>query len=126
MMTFGGNYSAKVAGGEKVEAQEKLGDETDAGFPSDDDRGVNWYKNEKFSLIASHPSLMVYAMTNETPFAGKRAELWEKFLSYAFEKLKQWDNTRVYIANAGYGYGKTGDITDLHRYWGWYLSLIHI
>ena len=122
MMTFGGNYSAKVAGGEKVEAQEKLGDETDAGFPSDDDRGVNWYKNEKFSLIASHPSLMVYAMTNETPFAGKRAELWEKFLSYAFEKLKQWDNTRVYIANAGYGYGKTGDITDLHRYWGWYYS----
>ncbi len=61
-------------------------------------------------------------MTNETPFAGKRAELWEKLLEYSYNKLKKWDETRVYIANAGYGYGKTGDITDIHRYWGWYYS----
>ena len=122
MMVFGGNYSGKVAGGEKVEAQAKVGDETDGGFPSDHNRGVSWYQNEKLGAIAHHPSLMVYAMTNETPFAGKRGEAWEKFLDYAYNKLKQWDETRVYIANAGYGYGKTGDITDIHRYWGWYYS----
>lgn len=122
MMVFGGNYSGRVAGGEKVEAQAKAGDETDGGFPGNYDKGVEWYQNEKLGLIAHHPSLMMYAMTNETPFAGKRAELWEKFLSYAYDKLKKWDETRVYIANAGYGYGKTGDITDIHRYWGWYYS----
>lgn len=122
MMVLGGNYSGRVAGGENVEAQEKVGDETDGGFPADYDKGVEWYKNKKLGLIAHHPSLMVYAMTNETPFAGKRAELWEKFLSYAFTKLKKWDESKVYIANAGYGYGKTGDITDIHRYWGWYYS----
>ncbi len=122
MMVFGGNYGARVAGGEKVEAVAKLGDETDGGFPADYNKGVAWYQNEKLGAIAHHPSLMVYAMTNETPFAGKRAELWERFLAYAYDKLKKWDETRVYIANAGYGYGKTGDITDIHRYWGWYYS----
>ncbi|MES2276177.1 MAG: glycoside hydrolase family 2 TIM barrel-domain containing protein [Bacteroidota bacterium] len=122
MMVFGGNYSGKVAGGEKVNNKEQFGDETDGGFPRDYDRGVDWYENEKLNLIAHHPSLMVYAMTNETPFAGSRAAPWEKFLAYAYDKLKKWDETRVYIANAGYGYGKAGDICDIHRYWGWYYS----
>ncbi|QKJ29023.1 glycosyl hydrolase family 2 [Mucilaginibacter mali] len=122
MMVFGGNYSGKVAGGEKVDSKEQFGDETDGGFPKDYDRGVDWYENTKFHAIAQHPSLMVYAMTNETPFAGSRAAPWEKFLAYAYDKLKKWDETRVYIANAGYGYGKAGDICDIHRYWGWYYS----
>lgn len=122
MMTFGGNYGSKVAGGEKVKKADAVGDETDGGFPSDYNRGVAWYENEKLGSIAHHPSLMIYAMTNETPFKGERAVMWEKFLDYAFHKLKTWDETRVYIANAGYGYGKTGDICDLHRYWGWYYS----
>jgi beta-galactosidase len=122
MMVFGGNYGAKVASGEKVEAAEQVGDEGDNGFPKDRNIGVSWYEHKKLGLIAHHPSLMVYAMTNETPFVGKRALEWEAFLSYAFGELKKWDETRVYIANAGYGYGKTGDICDIHRYWGWYYS----
>lgn len=107
MMVFGGNYSGTVDGGKP---------------PKDYDKAVDWYETDAFAMIASHPSLMVYAMTNETPYAGKMAGEWEKFLSYAAVKLKQWDSTRVYIANAGYGYGKAGDICDLHRYWGWYYS----
>jgi hypothetical protein len=107
MMVFGGNYSGTVDGQKP---------------PKDYDKAVGWYENKSFAMISHHPSLMVYAMTNETPFAGKIALEWEKFLSYAADKLKQWDSTRVYIANAGYGYGKAGDICDLHRYWGWYYS----
>lgn len=122
MMVFGGNYSGKVAAGAKVDNKVQVGDETDGGFPKNYDDGVDWYENDKFNAIAHHPSLMVYAMTNETPFAGKRAAEWEKFLAYAYDKLKKWDETRVYIANAGYGYGKAGDICDIHRYWGWYYS----
>ncbi|HXI01141.1 MAG TPA: glycoside hydrolase family 2 TIM barrel-domain containing protein [Sphingobacteriaceae bacterium] len=122
MMVFGGNYGGKAGQGEKVAKVEAVGDETDGGFPTDYDRGVKWYEDDKLGPIAHHPSLMIYAMTNETPFVGERAVQWEKFLDYAYNKLKQWDETRVYIANAGYGYGKTGDIIDIHRYWGWYYS----
>lgn len=122
MMVFGGNYNGKVASGSSVKKEEAVGDETDGGFPDNYDDGLNWYENDKLGPIAQHPSLMIYAMTNETPFRGSRAEAWEKFLDYAYHKLKAWDETRVYIANAGYGYGKTGDICDLHRYWGWYYS----
>lgn len=122
MMVFGGNYDGKVAKGAKVDKQEQVGDEGDGGFPKDHNVGLAWYEHEKLGLIAHHPSLMVYAMTNETPFTGKRFEEWNAFLTYAYNNLKKWDETRVYIANAGYGYGLTGDICDLHRYWGWYYS----
>jgi beta-galactosidase len=107
MMVFGGNYSGSV-NGEKP--------------PKDYDKAVSWYENKKYVPIASHPSLMIYAMTNETPFEGDIHLRWKKFLSYAHEQLKKWDSTRVYIGNAGYGYGQSGDICDLHRYWGWYYS----
>jgi hypothetical protein len=107
MMVFGGNYSGRV-NGERP--------------PRDYDSAVAWYENEKFAPIAAHPSLVIYALTNETPFAGPLMPEWKKFLGYAHEKLLQWDSTRAYIGDAGYGYGQSGDICDLHRYWGWYYS----
>jgi len=107
MMVFGGNYSGTVDGQKP---------------PKDFEKAIDWYKNRAFAMIANHPSLMIYAMTNETPFAGKIATEWERFLAFAATRLRQWDSTRAYIANAGYGYGKAGDICDLHRYWGWYYS----
>lgn len=107
MMVFGGNYSGSVDG-EKP--------------PKDYDKAVAWYENEKFAPIAHHPSLMIYAMTNEVNYTGSLAEPWRKFLTYAHDQLLKWDNTRVYIGNAGYGYGQSGDICDLHRYWGWYYN----
>lgn len=105
MMVFGGNYSGAVDGQKP---------------PKDYERAIRWYEQEALGDIASHPSLMVYAMTNEVPFEGKIAQQWEQFLAFAYPKLHEWDDTRLYIANAGYGYGKSGDICDLHRYWGWY------
>ncbi len=105
MMVFGGNYSSTVAG-EKP--------------PKNYERAVEWYKNEAFAEIAAHPSLMIYALTNEVPYEGQIGIEWEKFLSYAHKQLKERDDTRAYITNPGYGYGKSGDICDLHRYWGWY------
>jgi len=107
MMVFGGNYSAAV-GGESP--------------PTDYEKGVNWYREAKFLPIMHHPSLMIYALTNEVPYNGAAAQKWVSFLDYAFGQLKKWDNTRLYIGNAGYGYGKSGDICDLHRYWGWYYA----
>jgi hypothetical protein len=107
MLVFGGNYSG-VVDGEKP--------------PQDYDQAVEWYKNVKFGPIMHHPSLVIYALTNEVPFAGEIARKWVRFLDDAFDKLKEWDPTRLYIGNAGYGYGQSGDICDLHRYWGWYYA----
>lgn len=107
MMVFGGNYSGSVDG--QVP-------------PTDYDKAVKWYKEVAYVDIASHPSLMIYAMTNEVAYSGKRGEQWDKFLSYAHKELLKWDSTRLYIANAGYGYGRSGEICDLHRYWGWYYN----
>lgn len=107
MMVFGGNYSAVVAGQNP---------------PSDYDRAVKWYQEIKFGPFIHHPSLMIYALTNEVPYQGEIAQKWLDFLLYAHNKLRQWDSTRLYIGNAGYGYGLSGDICDLHRYWGWYYS----
>lgn len=107
MLVFGGNYSGVVAG-EKP--------------PKEYDKAVDWYKNVKFGPIIHHPSLVIYALTNEVPYTGEIARQWVRFLDYAFEELKKWDHTRLYIGNAGYGYGQSGDICDLHRYWGWYYA----
>ena len=107
MMVFGGNYSG-VVNGESP--------------PKKYDTGVEWYQKNKFSPIMHHPSLMIYALTNEVPFTGAAAAKWDNFLNYAYLKLKDWDPTRLYIGNAGYGYGKGGDINDIHRYWGWYYA----
>ncbi|MCX6326834.1 MAG: glycosyl hydrolase family 2 [Bacteroidia bacterium] len=107
MMVFGGNYSATVAGENP---------------PENYDDGVFWYENEKFQPLMHHPSLMIYALTNEVPYTGEIAKKWQDFLDYAYKQLKKWDGTRLYIGNAGYGYGHGGDICDLHRYWGWYYA----
>ena len=48
----------------------------------------------------------------------KRAE----FLTKMCRELKKWDDTRLYIGNTGYGLGHSGDIYDVHRYWGWYYN----
>lgn len=107
MMVFGGNYSSSVKGERP---------------PEDYDEGVEWYRHRKFHPIMHHPSLVIYALTNEVPYRGTASEKWLDFLGYAYRDLKAWDPTRLYIGNAGYGYGQSGDICDLHRYWGWYYS----
>ena len=107
MMVFGGNYSGLVAGQKPPESV---------------DEAVAWYQEKKFRPIANHPSLMIYALTNEVPYRGDIAIKWRSLLSAVHEKLQNWDSTRLYIGNAGYGYGQSGDICDLHRYWGWYYA----
>lgn len=109
MMVFGGNYSGSTNGGTPP---------TDTDY----DKALKWYKEDKFASIAHHPSLMIYTINNETAFTGEKGAKWLKFQTYIYENLKKWDASRAYIANAGYGYGKTGNVCDLHRYWGWYYN----
>ena len=64
--------------------------------------------------------MLIYVLSNEMPYAGTPGEAYNAWLKRAHGTLKQWDPTRLYIGNAGFGRGRTGDIYDMHRYTGWY------
>jgi hypothetical protein len=56
------------------------------------------------------------------PYKEQAGAEVHQFLTQAYDRLAQWDRTRLYIGNAGYGEGHEGDINDVHRYWGWYYN----
>jgi uncharacterized membrane protein len=81
--------------------------------------------------LANHPSVVVYVLSNELPSRDMiqshddaAADSIAAFLSRVYRGMRDWDSTRVYIANAGYGYGRSGDICDVHHYWGWYYNTV--
>lgn len=118
MMVFGGNYA-----GSTIVREEKEDDELGRRGPARDrDAAAKWYRETKFNPVSHHPSLVIYALSNETPYVGPLGDAWHEFLTEMYTRLQKWDPTRLYIANAGYGNGRTGDLCDLHRYWGWYHS----
>ncbi|HVF39319.1 MAG TPA: hypothetical protein VM939_05415 [Gemmatimonadaceae bacterium] len=88
---------------------------------------LEWYKRDVIGPLVNHPSAVVYVLSNEQadeeiPYLKDGAAGINAFLTMAYDSLRAWDDTRVYIANAGYGFGRAGDICDLHRYWGWYYN----
>src|SRR4051812_23962141 len=91
-------------------------------LPPDFARSMAAYRAE-FETYVRHPSIIIYILTNEMPYGKSReAAAVHDFLTRAFDVLSQWDHTRLYIGNAGYGAGHEGDINDVHRYWGWYYN----
>lgn len=90
--------------------------------PSDFDLSLKTYKEIDLGPFTSHPSVVIYILSNEMPYEGRTGDLYRDFLSKMCIELKKWDSTRLYIGNTGYGLGKSGDIYDVHRYWGWYYN----
>lgn len=89
--------------------------------PSDFEKSIADYQN-LFETYLRHPAIVIYVLSNEMPYKGQRGAAFTEFLSRAHERLRQWDATRLYIGNAGYGEGFSGDVRDVHRYWGWYYN----
>ncbi|MGI9090400.1 MAG: glycoside hydrolase family 2 TIM barrel-domain containing protein [Gemmatimonadaceae bacterium] len=117
MMLFQGNYGTPKGG--------KPTSPPDGPF----EKSLRWYKNEVLGPQVNHPSVVIYVLANEQasvdiPYLTQGAQAVEQFLSRAYDSLSTWDRTRLYISNAGYGFGRSGDICDLHRYWGWYYNSI--
>jgi hypothetical protein len=75
-----------------------------------------------FETYSRHPSILIYVLANELPVSGTRGQAFHDYLTKLHGELKAWDPTHVYIANAGYGEGREGDVCDVHRYWGWYYN----
>ena len=111
MMVFQGDY------GSPLESSGKKKSDPPANF----EKSIDAYKH-LFSTYASHPSIVIYILSNELPTSGARGAAFSKFLTRACAELKKWDPTRQYIGNAGYGEGREGDVQDVHRYWGWYYN----
>ena len=115
MMFFQGNYGTPE-GGKSTQAPTRPVHES-----------VAWYRDTVLGPLANHPSVAVYMLSNEQadieiPYLNKGAAGVDRFLHQMYDSLHAWDASRLYIANAGYGFGRTGDICDLHRYWGWYYN----
>lgn len=110
MMLFGGRYGRPTGG-------------TTKNPPLDFDEAMKAYMEKDLGDFASHPSMVLYTLSNEMATRGKTGVAYMEFLSKAHDWLKEnWDDTRVYIGNAGYGLGRAGDVYDVHRYWGWYYN----
>lgn len=109
MMIFGGRYG-----------RPKHADHSTP--PTDFELSLQTYKDIDLGPFTPHPSVVIYTVTNEMPYEGKAGDLYRDFLTRMCSALKEWDDTRLYICNAGYGLGYSGDIYDVHRYWGWYYN----
>ena len=109
MMVFGGRYGRPRGG-------------TERGAPKDLDEAVRIYEEEDLAPFTSHPSTMIYVLSNEMATRGVVGEEYMSFLRQAFETLHGWDDTKLYIGNAGYGMGRSAQVYDVHRYWGWYYN----
>lgn len=92
-----------------------------SGPPTDFAKAAATYK-EVFETYQRHPSVVIYVLSNEQPGPNKSNSVWHPFLSKMSDEIKAWDPTRQIIGNAGYGWGREGDVCDLHRYWGWYYN----
>ena len=110
MMMYAGRY------GSPPEA-----DEGKSAAPKDFDQCITGYR-KLFESYVSHPCIVMYLLANELPVSGERGKAFSELLTRAHTTLKQWDPTRPYIGNAGYGEGREGDVCDVHRYWGWYYN----
>lgn len=109
MMIFAGRYGQPKGG-------------TPGAPPANFDMSLKTYKEKDLGAFTAHPSVVIYILSNEMPYKGKAGDLYRHFLSQMYQELKRWDDTKLYICNAGYGLGKSADIYDVHRYWGWYYN----
>ena len=88
---------------------------------------VGRYQSVLMDETASHPSHVILILSNEvgldnTPSwqSGKSAD--ETFLKNVSIALSEWDTTRAYLGDAGFGLGRGGQVNDDHTYYGWYIG----
>ena len=114
MMIFQGHYGTPKGGSSTAP-------------PQDVAAAIDWYVNDVIAPQANHPSVVIYTLSNEQaapeiPYLTRGAAGIDRFLTIVHDSLSHWDDSRLYIANAGYGFGRASEICDIHRYWGWYYN----
>lgn len=115
MMFFQGNYGTPQGGSANAPPSRPF------------EQSLAWYRDEVLAPLANHPSVAIYVLSNEQAaeeisYIRRGAAEVNAFLTRMHGELRRWDSTRPYIGNAGYGFGRAGEVCDLHRYWGWYYN----
>ncbi len=110
MMMYAGRYGSPPEAGEGKQSA-----------PANFGQTIQAYQR-LFENYVNHPSIVMYYLANELPVSGKRGEEFSRLLTQGHTTLREWDPTRPFIGNAGYGEGREGDVCDVHRYWGWYYN----
>jgi beta-galactosidase len=89
--------------------------------PEFDESAVTYYKQLFAEKYMNSPSVVMWVLSNELPSAmSEMGKKYTEFLRQCYLGLKEWDPSRAYIDNAGFGLGQTGDVNDFHVYVGWY------
>jgi hypothetical protein len=114
MLVFQGNYGTPRGG-------------SATRVPGNFAASVAWYRDTILAPQVNHPSVVIYALTNETAdpevhYQSDGAAAMVSYLGAVTDSVRAWDPTRLILANAGYGHGRSGDLCDMHRYWGWYYN----
>lgn len=129
MMVYQGVYGGPPGHPEKKKKKEETGEKgTEEEEKKEDnknkvpplDAALAAYR-KIFESYLAHPSIVIYVLSNELPYTGKRGVAWHDFLTTVHKTLSP-DFPVPFIGNAGYGQGREGDINDVHRYWGWYYN----
>lgn len=86
-----------------------------------------WYRDDVLAAQVNHASVVIYTLANEVAdaeihYQSQGAAAMGRFVQTMYDSVHVWDPTRLVIANAGYGFGRTGELCDMHRYWGWYYN----
>lgn len=103
MLVFQGRYGA-APGGSRYSP------------PKNFEESLAAYKTNYFERHLRHPAVVINILTNEMPVTAA----YIAYLTKVYRALHTWDPNRLYIDNAGFGHGRTGDINDQHPYAGWY------
>ena len=114
MMIFQGHYGTPPGG-------------SSTSPPRDTDAAIRYYTDRILGPQVNHPSVVIYALSNEQAapeisYLSRGHREVARFLQTLHDTLRRWDDNRLYIGNDGYGFGRAGEICDLHRYWGWYYN----
>ncbi|MBL7077373.1 MAG: hypothetical protein ISS31_07865 [Kiritimatiellae bacterium] len=103
----------------------KWGDARRHESPTFEEGAVTYYKHRFSEAYMNHPSVVMWVLTNEMPSAmSEGGRQYIAFLRQCHKRLVQWDPTRAYIENAGFGLGQGADVNDLHVYMGWYNGVV--
>lgn len=115
MMFFQGHYGTPQGGTSNSPPDRPLGE------------SLRWYRDTVLGPLVNHPSVAIYVLSNEQAadeisYMRRGAAEVNAFLTAVHDSLSRWDDSRPYIGNAGYGFGRAGEVCDIHRYWGWYYN----
>ena len=88
--------------------------------PNDIVAAVEEYKDKYFGNYLKHPSVVINILASGVGRTDAERKVYDEWFKRVCKRLKTWNPSSVYLANAGDDKSSAGDINDRHFYAGWY------